>query len=429
MFSPSLLFGFLQRFLRLALATIIVLLALSVVIEVAGRLGAETSLLLDWTLWVAIPLNLLPALVISVLVFWLAGRYVQALYELDSVKEGVSFLMRIRFGQSSFGPLARVEKGMITKGQDGILNKTGGPGHLTVFNDSAVVLERAGRLTRVEGPGYVKLEPFERVFGMVDLRPKRWVLTVEAMTKDGIPISWDAEIHYQIADNGQEPSEESPYPVSEEAVFQAAINKSEFVGKATKMDWEARIMIGNTEGSLRSILARKWLNQLVGLTEQDAQDARREVQAELDATLRRSVSGLGAKILAVKLANLTVEDEITQQWIDAWRTRWQRRSTERLARDEAEHIYAQEMAKAEAQMSLLVKVGQALEGVSHQEAVVPHVILNRLFSVLDRASFSASSRIFFPNQAMEALDKMRGLIGGNEPPVQRLLPGELDQEA
>ncbi len=428
MFSPSRLLAFLKRFLRLALAGILVLLLLSVLAEVLTRLDALPSIWLDWTFWVAIPLNLLPAIVVSGLIFWLAGRYVQALYKLDSVKDGVGFLLRSRFGQSGFGPWMRVEKGTVTQNKECVLSSTGGPGHLIVYHDSAIVLEQAGRLTRIEGPGYVKLESFERIFGIVDLRPKRWVRTVNAMTKDGIPISWDAEIHYQVADNGQEPSEQSPFPLSKDAVFRAAIHNFAFVGKDIKMDWEARIIIGNTEGSLRTILARKYLNQIVGLTEQDAQDARREVQEELETVLHESVPPLGAKILAVKLANLQVQDEITQQWIEAWRARWQRWSTERIARGEAARIYALETAKAEAQMSLLVKMGKALEGLTQRDVVVPHIILNRLFSVLDGASFSASSRIFFPNQAMEALEKMRRIVQDGDPQAMQLLPGDPDQE-
>ena len=429
MFSPARLGAFLQRLLRLALATILLLMALSVVVEVVTRLDAETPMLQDRGFWVAIPLNLLPAIVLSVLVFWLAGRYVQALYKLDSVMEGVRFILRSRFGMSSFGPWIKVEKGTITKGEDSIVATTGGPGNVIVYNDSAVVLEKDGRLTRVEGSGYVKLEPFERIFGIIDLRPKRWVVTVEAMTKDGIPISWDAEIHYQIVDNGQEPSEDAPYPFSKDAVFRAAINNYEFVGRDAKQDWEARIVVGRAMGSLRTILSRYYLNDLVGLTEQDARDARRLVQAELDGALRNAVTSLGAKLLAVKLDNFQVRDEITQQWIDAWRAGWHHWSTTTLAEGEAEQIRAYETAKAEAQMSLLVTIGKALEGVSHLDAVLPHMILNRLFSVLDRSSYTASSRIFYPNQAIDALNKMRSLIDDGKEKPPRLLPGEPAQEA
>jgi regulator of protease activity HflC (stomatin/prohibitin superfamily) len=424
MFSPGRVLAFLKKFLRLALITILSLLLLSILTEVLTHLDELPIIWRGPTFWISIVINMLPIVIISAVVFWLAGRFVRDFYKLDSTKSGVDFLLRSRFGQHSFRPWMRVEQGAITFPEDSALKRTGGPGNLVVYSDSAIVLEHSGKLTRVEGPGFPKLEPFEYIYDIIDLRPKRWVFKVNAMTKDGIPISWDAEVHYQIADGGQEPNEETPYPVSKDDILKASSSKWNFVGRTVKLDWEARIIIGNTEGGLRSILARKWLNQLIGITEKDAQAARREVQQELEQALRDSAPEIGAKVLDVKLANLTVEDQITQQWIDLWRTRWQRWTVERLAHGEAAQIYLHETAKAEAQMSLLVSIGRALQSLTDRDMVIPHIVLIRLFSVLDRAAFDASSRIFFPTEALDVLDRMRTLIEKENIQIPQLLPGD-----
>ena len=176
------------------------------------------------------------------------------------------------------------------------------------------------------------------------------------------------------------------------------------------MDWEGRLIISATEGKLRSILARWRLDQLITLTEQKQQAARQAVQQELEKELRKTAPEYGAKILSVKLDNLQVENEITRQWIKVWQSRWQRWSIEQLARGEADRIYLYERAKAGAQMGLIVRIARALQELTNQETVTPRVVLMRLFSVLDRADFAASSRIFFPGEALKALDSMRSLL-------------------
>jgi hypothetical protein len=413
MFNLSRTLSFVWRFLRLALPLIVALFLLSVVTEGLAHRQELDRALLDWTFWAAIVGNMVPALVIAGIVFWLAARFVRDVFKLDTWKAGLGFLTRSRFGLPGFGPWMKAEKGALANHEDSVLTRVGGPGHLVIYNDSAVVLECAGRLTRVEGPGFPKIEPFEQVYDVIDLRPKRWVYPVKAMTKDGIPITWDAEIHYQIADEGERPSEQAPYPLSRENVFKACTSRWVFVGRPTKMDWEGLMVISNTEGGLRTILARWWLNQLIGLTEEEEQAARQAVQAQLEKVLSEHAPKIGAKVLSVKLDNLQVEDAITQQWIEAWRTHWKAWSTARLARGEAAQLYLNEMAKAEAQMSLLVNIGRAFEGLTSRDTVIPHIVLSRLFSVLDRASFSASSRIFFPSQALDTLEKMRQLVGGS----------------
>jgi regulator of protease activity HflC (stomatin/prohibitin superfamily) len=180
------------------------------------------------------------------------------------------------------------------------------------------------------------------------------------------------------------------------------------------MDWEGLIVVSRTEGTFRSMISRCWLDELIAVDEDAEQAAREALQSELKAALDKKVPALGAKILDVCLGNLRVKDEITDQWIKAWKARWQRWSKGLLAQGEASHIYLYETAKAEAQMQLVMNIAQSLERqlAAHRltPAMVNQIVLMRLFSVLDRASFAASSRIFFPAPAIEVLENMRQLL-------------------
>jgi hypothetical protein len=240
------------------------------------------------------------------------------------------------------------------------------------------------------------------------------------MTKEGIPVTWDVEVHYQIDDGGRDSTEKSPYPFAREAVFRAATSQwRREAGADQDLDWEGRVVIGHAGGILRSILAQRPLDQLIGLTEADARAVRETVQEELEQQLRAAAPALGARILQVKLDNLKVEDAVTQQWIEAWKARWQQWSDVQLAQTEASGVYLYETAKAEAQMRMIVTITQALQKLESSPAVTTRVILMRLFSALDRARLLTSSRVFVPGQALGALEKMRQLLGGDDESVQQ----------
>jgi len=165
----------------------------------------------DWEFWFFVLLNMVPGLVAVVVVCWLAASFVQSLYGLRSRREGWGFLTRSLFGLSGLQPFLIIREGTIQGDEAHVLRRVGGPGGLVIFNDSAVVLERAGRLTRVAGSGFAYLEPFEKVWDAIDLRPQRWNFAVEAMTQEGIPVTCHADVSFKIDDGDKKSTREEAY--------------------------------------------------------------------------------------------------------------------------------------------------------------------------------------------------------------------------
>jgi hypothetical protein len=181
------------------------------------------------------------------------------------------------------------------------------------------------------------------------------------------------------------------------------------------MDWEGILVLWETDSLLRSILARRPLNQLIGLSEDQDRAVREALQTELERGLGRIAPDLGAKILGIRLGNLAVDDDVTQQWVKAWKARWENWSADRLAYDEASYVYQFETVKAEAQMQMIARFTRELQDQIDSKAIapqaIPQMVLMRLFSVLDRADFASSSRIFFPTQTFHALESVRRSLG------------------
>ena len=72
-------------------------------------------------------------------------------------------------------------------------------GILVVAPDSAAILERGGRVTRIVYPGVTRLQPYERVWAAVNLRPQRATLNLQkVLTRDLVSLTVELTIIYEI---------------------------------------------------------------------------------------------------------------------------------------------------------------------------------------------------------------------------------------
>jgi regulator of protease activity HflC (stomatin/prohibitin superfamily) len=377
-----------------------------------------------WLFLLRIVLGLIPGILVMPILVSLMDDFVRAVYGLKDRGEGGSALRRLLFGMSSFRPYLIIQDGKRPDDKEPLM-RMGGPGSLVVYKDSAIVLEKAGKLTRVVKPGFGKLEDFERVWDVIDLRPHRWVYDVSAMSKDGISVTCQADVTFQIDDGGQAPSEKEPFPATEQAIFYAATRK--WMREPTReddqmFDWARRAIIGMTEGALRSILAGYLLDQILGPAESDLDIGhhRKRIKEVLEENLRTQFSNVGAKVISVELGDIKVEDKIVQQQIEAWQAFWQKWARERKAEGEAARLQAVEAAKAQAQADMIVAITQAFQSLTETGAIIPsQLVLLRMFEVLRRSSYDPQTgMLFLPAEVLKTWQLVQEITLG-----KRALPG------
>jgi len=413
MFNPKKFFTFLAKLLAALLPILALALLLSIAAELLARQEPRAAPFTAERFWLLALIGLALFAFALLAAFLLAARFVQHLYGLEPA-EARDFVTRSLFGSRSFKPWLRVSGGAVEKGEKHVLTKVGGPGNLIVYNDSAVVLERAGRFTRVIGTGRTALDSFEKVYAVIDLRPKRQVEAVSAMSREGIPITCEADISYQIDGGSDAPTPETPFPLSEEMVFRAAI--SAWVREAHRpqderlMDWSGRLAIGATAGTLRTLLARHPLDLLMGLTNLGQANPREPIRSQLEAELRAAAPRLGVRILGVELGDVRVGDEVTQQWVDAWKATWELRVAERQALGQASGALQVENARTVAQLALLQAVTQAFQPMlDHQQEVTSKLVIARLFMILSRAASDPLTRVNLPRESVNTLKLLKDL--------------------
>jgi regulator of protease activity HflC (stomatin/prohibitin superfamily) len=315
---------------------------------------------------------MIPSLAMLLLAVVILGWFVKSLYDLPDMDHGTSFVLRSMFGKPSFPPYLIYREGGedddVNEKEGETLRNVGGAGSVLLEQNTAAVFERAGKFTRVKmTPGVVKLKRFERVYATVDLRPRVWPFTVSAMSKEGIPVDCNVNIRFRVNREG-----------GEYEVFKAAtctwVRGKHWV--EDKHNWASRVVIGNTEGTLRSILARIPLNQLVpaqiihplaGARDPYPREViRQDIEAELRTALERSAPDLGVVILDVRLGDIEVADVVQDQWADIWRTGWRSWATEIANRGKLSYREKVEDAQLAGQIDLLRRLGQTIQDLQGQ---------------------------------------------------------------
>ena len=370
--------------------------------------------------WPYIVRNMVPGLASMLIAYWLAAHFVKSLYGLERLGEGSGFLWRWRFGQVGFSPYMRIQEGDIDKGKDGVLSCIGGPGMLVLYHDSAAVLSRAGRITCLERSKYPALKPFEKVYKVIDLRPQRKRLQIEAMTREGIPITCEVDIRYQIRGKGQKLTKRLPFAMSARDALTAATctwKCEPHVSEDGELDWEKLVTFAHTMGGLRSILARCPLDQLIrpAYWAGHGEPYRQMIRDELERELRLAASEVGAEILSINLGDIEVQDAVTKQWIDAWKLEWERQMMERRAEGEAAAIAQLETAKAQAQAETILALMQSLQSlVGDADALQSRLGLLRIVAMLSHMSNDPQTQAFLPAETLHALAALQDPIAGTK---------------
>jgi len=359
--------------------------------------------------------DMVPAALGIVAAFVLSACFIKELYGLKSLNAGIQHLFRCIFGTPTRGPVIRVAEGQAQADADHILVRIGGPGKIVAFNDSAVLLEQGGRLTRIVRPGTVTiLDPFEKIRDTLDLRPMRWQFQVDALSKDGIEVTVELDVTFQINTKEHNPTAKTPFPAAPSAIFRAATARvMRHPGNEEpddSLDWAQRLILDEAHECLRTTISRYTLDALVGIERIYNQHPRQVIQSHLRESLLEPAIALGAQINAVRVGSIKVGDKIAEQWLDAWSQEWRNKAL-KLERDgQTQRELVRERAKAQAQAELIIEITHALDVASNQNIQISSEILAmRLLEVFDHMDIDFQ-RAYLPGQVIDSIKNLNNLV-------------------
>lgn len=371
----------------------------------------------------------------------LAAHLLHDLEATDSAKEAHDRLNQFVFGALGREPKLEVREGRIASGRKSVAARAGGPASLSIHRDTAVVTEHHGRLKRILGQGTHSLERYEKVWALVDLRTQQVVREVFALTKEGMPISCEIDVLFEITDSLENEKAGKPsrnrtavpsYDYVEEAVLRAATSKWVDVEEKGKDDvsWTDRV-VRLVESELRDILATYRLDWLIEAPRADQQHPRDEIHERLKAGLEEKMRSVGAKLLNVELGQMQVavqdkdgsrdeelskvlSDIVSTQWIDAWNAEWKARALTSRAEGEAE-LLRMDVARIEAQAEMAIALAEALQPMmADEQTSEPYLLALRLVEALRWMAYDPGSGDFMPPEAMRTLKRLRALLDSED---------------
>jgi hypothetical protein len=378
---------------------------------------------------------------------WLV-QYAQAFYDLslkDAQDQVDRLLLGVRMQPPKF-PTLRVQEGRADPDGPSLLYKVGGPGHLSVAHDNAVVTHRLGRIYRVLGPGFYDLEPFERVWDVIDLRPQRRKIRVDFMTRDGIPAYCEAEMRFRVAKPAEavvshfadRPIQNLPYDFSKKAVLDLATSK--FMrgreGSGRVSDWRYGITGGTLDGEIRNLLERYKLDELLNPRADDTvvgDDGREPPPTleTLEVTIAQEVHKVaeerGIVVEDLKLKPpMPTEEAISRQWLEYWQAKLQHDVAKyKTIPGEAARAEIIEETRTRAEAELVSRIFQEVQtlnydGVELRSELIVMSFIGVLRSMADRDP--VMQRLMF--QQSENLLRIINAVRKGNPPFGVEIPAQ-----
>ena len=385
--------------------------------------------------------GIVPGLLGLATVLGVSAAFVRDVYGIRDWRSALGYVRLLLFGRAPYSyfdlkhsarpfapyPSIIVQQGRIAeKDEDTLLARFGGPGNVTVFNDSAVFLERFGRFTRVAGPGKVFLRRFEFIREALDLRPQERNSETKAVTKDGIPVKADVQVRFQLA---RPPASlvastpEVPHPVFEWALVRAGRCHSRSVdpdsGDENVSHWADKVGVG---GKMRGLVAGRRLDELLEPYEPE-RDPHSEISEKIHQAANDSARGVGAQVMEVRVGALEPTlDEVKKERIASWQAAWVSKARREEAMGKAEVIRELGLARAYAQMEIILSLAREFQDAVEREVALPAEIVILRFMESLRQTWSrpesalVSSQVFRMWQALQ--EDLKKLTGPDSP-----LPG------
>ncbi len=320
-----------------------------------------------------------------------------------------------------------IREGRITD-PESPMARVGGPGYVIIFEDSAAVFEQYGRFTRVLGPGYYLLEPYERVRGVVDLRPQVRKVRVAGFTKDGIPMQGEVEIEFQIRQLTRTRPEQSAqrsqrfrafYTFSWEAVLHAVYNApvkdgnivppGEIISEEVSY-WFRRVIESHKFEELIGFCPEASPKEGVGLA---SKDSMRLLEQELLNALREPLRWWGYQINRLQLNSLEASEEVKgrvkAKSFGLWRALRlaQLRGLEAEAEISVLKIKSEARAYAEAEFleSMAYEIQRLYSRGLDRQTLITAACINVLDNLL--SSIKEESQFLIPGWVLEQMDRLK----------------------
>ena len=277
-----------------------------------------------------------------------------------------------------------------------------GPGLVLSRCDHVPVITDGVTFKRIGQPGLTFTHKLEMVDHAVDLRPQLRSFTVEARTRDGVPVQVLTFVPFRIRGRQRGLKLGSSFPFYQRAVYSAVFGQPVEHGEKAAHRWDELVPI-TAERLLREVISRYTCEELAAPFD-PKRDPRAEIRNELISTLREKMSPGGIEVIGGGISNLEPDEEALRRRIENWKATWAKRLRVRQAEAEQEAWLSVEQARAEADARFVQHVGNVLQGfVDRGETAALEAIRLRFVGALKVMARNLPDSMPLPEESVKTL--------------------------
>jgi len=358
---------------------------------------------------------------IPVVIGWVLARrvtvsLVQILYDMPMKETANDFLHRLQSGGKSRGESLDITAPRLAlERRKSVLLRVGGPGYVKITGSEVAVTELNGRFRRILGPGKHKLDRFETIHAILDLRQQeRAVSAIPLVTKDGITLKADVQLVFRVSTGGEPATPGKPYPYDELAVRTAAYAQTILSNNFVAI-WDT-LPERMTRARLAAIIRRYRLDEILRLPN-DNREPYRAIQQDLARQLRQILRDQGIELLSVVVARLELPEPVTAQYVKNWQIDWEMQRQIQKADGTAVALEELELARAEAEMTMINAI---IEGVQRARAEghpadISEIMALRLIDALEKMAHQSQHTYDSTTPILAQLQQLRGQLAPRLP--------------
>jgi regulator of protease activity HflC (stomatin/prohibitin superfamily) len=267
-----------------------------------------------------------------------------------------------------------------------------------LFSHEAAAITRGNSFSRADGPGLIFLQPGETIAQIFDLRTHSRRMTVQATTRDGIPVETSVSVSFHVRRRppGQRrprsvESDDIPYPYDRAALFDLTYAGS-VGGDNDAAGWTEQICPSAATLLVREI-GRFTLDQLlVSGGAEPLSEIRANIKRDLEAQ-QTSDDGptlpKGVTIAGVGVGGLKLPDDVVTKRLATWQVEWQKRESKALADAAIETQRRVNQARAHALADSIEGLLASIDNMQATSQTQLHeVILSQLAETLEALAAS-----------------------------------------
>lgn len=255
---------------------------------------------------------------------WWVGHYLIAhvlrtLYDLPDSATADAYLQHLSSGTKQKRPLKR-DTFEAERGSSPLL-RLGGPGSIIVAEGDVAITELNGQFSRALGNGEHKLNRFEAVRAILDLREqRRSQRDVIITTREGLEIKTDVHVLFRISQGDESPGRNNPFPFDPESARRAAYAERVLEGGQI-MTWDSYPLHITLE-ALTNLAVKLLLDEIIDPNRRYGPDFDPHIslQDQTYKSAERDLRDFGIQLLGVDIRAFELPEAVQETLVRYWQT-------------------------------------------------------------------------------------------------------------